>query len=144
MKRLIAVFSFALLSVAAYAQPKMSLKSETVDYGTIVKGSDRVRSISFTNTGNQPLEIKSARGSCGCTVPTVPKEPVMPGETKKIEINYDTNRVGDIMKTVTIVTNEGASGADFSRTITVKGKVSEEPVAVPVKKSNLMTPTGTF
>ena len=42
------------------------------------------------------------QGSCGCTVPIWPKEPIMPGETSEIEIHYATDRIGPIMKTVTL------------------------------------------
>ena len=82
-------------------------KSDTsVDYGTIKQNSEPLRVVKFTNTGTEPLIIKNARGSCGCTVPTWPKEPILPGETSQIEIRYATNRIGKINKRVTITTNE--------------------------------------
>ena len=87
--------------------PIMQFESTTVDYGTINKNSEPLRTVNFTNTGDEPLVIKSAKGSCGCTVPTFPKEPIMPGETSVIEIRYATNRLGKINKTVKITTNEG-------------------------------------
>ncbi|MBT8189775.1 MAG: DUF1573 domain-containing protein [Saprospiraceae bacterium] len=87
--------------------PIMQFESTTVDYGTINKNSEPLRTLSFTNTGDEPLVIKSAKGSCGCTVPTFPREPIMPGESSVIEIRYSTNRLGKINKTVKITTNEG-------------------------------------
>ena len=86
--------------------PIMDLESLTLDYGTIEKNSDPFRTVKFTNTGNAPLIIKSARGNCGCTVPTWPREAIAPGETKEIKVRYSTNRVGGIHKKVTLVTNE--------------------------------------
>lgn len=68
----------------------------------------------FTNTGNAPLVISSATGSCGCTVPTYPKEPIMPGQKGVIKVHYDTNRLGAFNKTVTIVSN-APSGSDILR-----------------------------
>lgn len=100
--------------------PVMTFETTTVEYGTIEKGSDPLRSVSFTNTGTAPLIIKHAKGSCGCTVPDWPKEPILPGETSKIEIRYDTKRVGPIRKTVRITTNEG----DKPHILQIKGKVN--------------------
>ena len=57
--------------------PVMTFETMEVDYGTIEQGSDPYRTFAFTNTGNAPLVIKSARGSCGCTVPEYSKTPVM-------------------------------------------------------------------
>ena len=106
----------------------MTFAKTTVDYGTIAQGSDRVRTISFTNDGTEALIIKSAKGSCGCTVPTFPKEPIAPGATAEMKINYDTNRVGDFNKIVTIQTNAGV------KTLKVTGKV-EKKASVSTKKS---------
>src|SRR5690606_27416711 len=53
----------------------------SLDYGKISQKSDPLRRVKFTNTGTEPLVIKNARGSCGCTVPDWPKEPILPGET---------------------------------------------------------------
>lgn len=86
--------------------PIMTFESKTVDYGTLEQHGEPLRVCTFTNTGTEPLVIKNARGSCGCTVPTYPKEPIMPGESSKIEIRYATNRLGKFSKTVTLTTNE--------------------------------------
>jgi hypothetical protein len=106
--------------------PKMVFEEETVDYGTIDQGSDPYRMFTFVNEGTEPLVISNARGSCGCTVPTFPKEPIMPGQTAEIKVRYDTNRVGPFTKRVTLTTNEGEN----TRVLTIKGVVKkkvEEP-----------------
>ncbi len=90
------------------ADSKMTFESLTVDYGTIENGADPLRVVKFTNTGTEPLVIKNARGSCGCTVPTWPKEPIAPGQSSTIEVRYDTKRTGPINKSITITTNEGS------------------------------------
>lgn len=124
MKKVLAILAFAFVG-AFYASaqttsgPVMTFETTTIDYGTIEKGSDRIRKFKFTNTGNEPLIVKSAKGSCGCTVPTYPKEPIMPGESNVIEVNYDTERVGAFTKTVTLTTNE----ATETRMLTIKGEV---------------------
>jgi len=119
--------------------PKMVFENTSVDYGEIKKGSEPVRKVSFTNKGTEPLIIKNARGSCGCTVPTWPKEPIMPGEAGTIEIRYDTQRPGPINKTVKIQTNEG----DEEQTLYLKGNVaSEDEETVPKSNGTILNPKG--
>ncbi|WP_318642636.1 DUF1573 domain-containing protein [Flavobacterium ardleyense] len=104
---------------------EMTFKAETIDYGTIAKNSDGKRDFVFTNTGNTPLIITSAQGSCGCTVPTYPKEPIAPGATAKISVKYATDRVGAFSKTVTLTTN----AVKPSTVLTIKGNVLPEEAA---------------
>ena len=66
------------------AGPKMSFEAEVVDYGSIQQGADPFRVFKFKNEGSEPLLITGARGSCGCTVPTYPQEPILPGQTAVI------------------------------------------------------------
>ena len=134
MKQLISTLAFAVFGIlSTYAQgPVMTFPTTTVDYGKIDKGSDRVRHFAFTNTGNEPLIIKAAKGSCGCVVPTYPQEPIMPGESANIDVSYDTNRVGNFTKTVTLTSNE----TDPTHTLTIKGEVKAPPTQESVPASN--------
>lgn len=140
MKNLILALA-VLFSTTTFAQTSVNVKTAglpqgaamtfaqtTVDYGTIAKGSNKFRTVSFTNDGTEALIIKSAKGSCGCTVPSYPERPVAPGETAEIKITYDTNRIGSFNKTVTIQTNAGV------KTLKVIGKVEQE-ASTPTKKS---------
>ena len=116
--------------------PLCFLKKNKVDFGTIQQDSDPYRVISFTNTGTEPLLITNAKGSCGCTVPTYPKEAIAPGEAGEIKIRYATNRPGPINKTVTITTNSGQGPIKLN----VVGKVlkkPEEPAGVPEGTKNM-------
>lgn len=92
---------------------------ETVDYGTIAHNSDGKRAFKFKNVGKSPIIISRAKGSCGCTVPTVPKRPIMPGETAEIGVKYATNRVGAFSKTITLYSN----ASEATKTIRIKGVV---------------------
>ena len=65
---------------------KMAFAATTVDYGIISKGSEPTRTFNFKNTGNAPLLITDAKASCGCTVPTFPKDAIMPGESSAITV----------------------------------------------------------
>ncbi len=125
MKKLIAIaiFVFAGISIAqAQKAAKIEFKSETIDYGEIKKGSDGIRVFEFTNTGTAPLVIEDVKSSCGCTVPKKPEEPIMPGDTGKIEVKYDTNRVGPIRKTVTVYSN----AEEAVKALKIKGTVLGE------------------
>ncbi len=75
------------------------------NYGSISNASTGIRYFKFTNTGNAPLIISAAKGSCGCTIPSYPKEPIMPGESNFIKVKYDTKRTGAFTKYVTLTTN---------------------------------------
>ena len=119
-------FLFFLLAVTfgfvAQAQDKAEIKfvTEEIDYGTIKQGADGVRVFEFKNTGKAPLVISGASSSCGCTVPSWPKEPIAPGASGKIEVKYDTTRVGQIAKTILVNSN-----AKDTQTVAlrIKGKV---------------------
>lgn len=103
---------------------QIEFKKETHDYGTIKYGGNGVCIFEFTNTGNQPLIISDAKGSCGCTVPSWPKEPIAPGAKGTISVKYDTKRPGPIAKSVTITSN---ASNEPSKVIRIKGTVGPMP-----------------
>lgn len=103
---IIAVLGFAF-SASAQKGAKIEFKDadNTIDYGTVTKESDNgVRVFEFTNTGDAPLIITNVQSTCGCTVPSKPKEPIMPGKTGQIEVKYNMNP-GPIRKTITVESN---------------------------------------
>ena len=73
--------------------PKFKFETEVVDYGTIEHNADGNRVFKFTNVGKEPLIISNAVGSCGCTTPDWPKEPIKPGGEGKIKVTYDTKLI---------------------------------------------------
>ncbi|MDT0558304.1 DUF1573 domain-containing protein [Ichthyenterobacterium sp. W332] len=108
MKTIFTILFVGLLSVGGFAQNKVAkieFKETTIDYGTIEKGANGIRTFVFTNTGDAPLIISDVKSSCGCTVPKKPKGPILPGETGEIEVKYDTKRVNPIRKTITVISN---------------------------------------
>ncbi len=124
----------AVMEVSGGAQ--MTFEATEINYGTIAQGADGERSFKFKNTGNEPLIISNARGSCGCTVPLWPQKPINPGESDVIKVKYDTQRIGPINKAVTI----NANTKEGTHTLYIKGMV-EKKETTPVKKSNSMAPT---
>ena len=146
MKKLF--LSFSLLFVASLAMntvsaqidkgAKIEFSKEVHDYGNIKYDGDPYCSFEFKNTGNEPLIISNAKGSCGCTVPEWPKEPIAPGAKGAIRVKYDTKRPGPINKSVTITAN-AINSPDMI--IRIKGEVGPAPEGgAPVNTSG--APTG--
>ena len=103
------------------------------DYGEVPYNGNGECEFKFTNTGNEPLIIQKPKSSCGCTVPSWPKEPILPGESDVIKVTYKTTRVGNINKTVTVTSNAIKNGTVVLR---IKGKVLEQPTeAMPEKQA---------
>jgi hypothetical protein len=110
--------------------PVMTFEKTSIDYGTIKQDADGTRIFTFTNTGKSPLVISEAHGSCGCTVPTYPKEPIMPGQKAQISVHYDTHRLNAFSKTVTVNSNAKNSPVTLSISGTVEGS-DPVPTVVP-------------
>lgn len=86
--------------------PEFQFQTEEHDFGTINEGDVVEHTFAFTNTGDAPLIIQSAKGSCGCTVPTWPKEPIPVGGTGEIVAKFNSKGKPNIQnKTVTITAN---------------------------------------
>ena len=125
MKRGILLLFVGLLALSVSAQEKtakIEFKSETIDYGEIAKGSDGVRVFEFVNMGEAPLVISDVKSSCGCTIPKKPDAPILPGETREIQVKYDTNRVGPIRKAITVTSNADTP----TKVLKIKGTVKAD------------------
>ncbi|WP_432412788.1 DUF1573 domain-containing protein [Rasiella sp. SM2506] len=130
-KGAILCFLFVVTAPLSYAQMArenipaaigiIDFKTETVAYGTIAQNSDGQRTITFKNTGDAPLLITDVKSSCGCTVPSYSKTPVMPNESGKITVKYNTSKIGAFNKTITVLSNASAA----SKQIKIKGEVTK-------------------
>lgn len=121
------------------AGAKMSQTGENAtewNYGNIKNGSTGYRYFKFTNTGKGPLVISAAKGSCGCTVPSYPKEPIMPGQSEFIKVKYDTKRTGAFTKYVTLTTN---AQSNTTTRLKIMGNVSA-PASAPASKTPAVAP----
>lgn len=103
---------------------KFKFKEETHDYGDVPEGPKAECDFEFKNVGKKPIVISEAHGSCGCTVPEWPKEPILPGKKGKIHVIYNTeHRPGPISKDVTINSNAQQS----PMVLHIKGNVKPKP-----------------
>lgn len=130
------IFTLALVVAAAagsFAQTTtttstskaiITVDKEVHDYGTIEQGANGECVFTVTNTGSEPLIISLCKGSCGCTVPVCPQEPIAPGASASITVKYNTNNAGPINKSVTITSN---AGNEPSKTVRISGEVKAKP-----------------
>lgn len=105
------------------AGPTTSIQftEEIHDFGTVKQDSENQHIFKFKNTGNEPLIISNARGSCGCTVPRYPKDPIPPGGTGEIEVTYKPGKQkGNQTKTVTVTANTEPSNTVVKITANVE------------------------
>jgi hypothetical protein len=86
--------------------PVFKFEQETHDFGNIVEGEKVSYSFKFKNVGGAEMVITSATGSCGCTIPSFPKKPIMPGESATIDVTFNSEgKKGFVNKTVTVMAN---------------------------------------
>lgn len=113
MKKVIYLLGIMLLMAgAAKAQdtkaeigPEIKFEKVVHDYGDVPYNGNGECEFRFTNTGDAPLLIQKPKSSCGCTIPSWPDKPILPGESEVIKVTYRTNRPGIINKTVTVTSN---------------------------------------
>ena len=146
MKKILFIFFIGILSISVNGQTKEEIKkdftgpvfefeNDVIDYGDIAANSDGNRTFKFKNIGKSPLIITAVKGSCGCTVPTKPEEPIMPGDSGEIKVKYATNRIGPFSKTVTITSN----AYEPTVVLKVKGRVLENEAADLQKKKSVVS-----
>lgn len=112
--------------------PEIKFDKTVHDYGTIKQHGDGKCEFTFTNVGKEPLILSNVRSSCGCTVPTWPREPILPGQTGVIKVKYDTKRIGTINKSVYVNSNAKVSPVNLK----IKGKINKPAgTTIPEKKT---------
>ncbi len=129
MKRLVLLTTVMILSIAVKAQKVghngavIAFSNTIYSYDTISKGSNGDCVFEFTNIGDEPLIITSAFSSCGCTVPSWPKEPILPNKKGEIKIKYNTEKIGSFSKVIVVKSNS----TDNEKTILrINGVVMKE------------------
>lgn len=108
-------------------------ESEKFNFGVVDEGEIVKHVYKFKNTGSEPLVISNAKGSCGCTVPTWPKEPVPPGGTGELKVEFNSKgKPGPQSKRVTVTANTTPTETYLEIAGEVRGK--EQPAAKGVKQ----------
>lgn len=126
--------AFIFLGVLCSAQPKLVLKNQEVDLGTVYNGAIVKARLALTNGGTDRLVIQSIRTSCGCTTVKQPKEDLKPGESDTLEVEFDSAGFrGPVTKYVHIETNDPAN-----QYVSVTLKTMVKEVLEPVNKFSLL------
>ena len=115
--------------------PEIEFEKVVHDYGDVPYNGNGECEFRFTNTGSEPLLIQKPKSSCGCTIPSWPNEPILPGDSDVIKVTYRTNRVGNINKTVTVTSNAVKNSTVVLR---IKGRVLEQATEVLPANNNEM------
>lgn len=117
--------------------PKTSLQFAEMshDFGDIEQNTTNEKVFTFTNTGEEPLIISDAKGSCGCTVPDYPRQPIAPGETGEIRVEYRPGtQANKQTKTVTITANTEPATTVLRISANVNpGEGSVDPNKAPIQ-----------
>lgn len=107
---------------------KFKFEEQIHDFGEVMEGPPAEYDFEFKNVGKSPIIITEAHGSCGCTVPKWPQEPILPKRKGVIHVTYNTaGRVGPINKDVFITSNAEPNLMRIRITGTVKAKPEEKP-----------------
>ncbi len=96
---------------------KLEIVQDAIPYG-----SEELFSFEFKNDSKTPAIIQGVQTSCGCTTANKPEAPIKPGKKSEISVKYDTKRVGQFTKTITITSN-----VSEPITLTIRGTVLPEP-----------------
>lgn len=146
-----ATFSFAQQAKPAETKPAaatnpnapvLNFKEESYNFGEITEGPQVTHEFKFTNDGKEPLVLSNVKASCGCTTPSWPKDPVLPGKEATILVTYNTQgRPGNFNKSITITSNATTP----SKVIYIKGEVVKADPAkyVPMEQPSMLAPKST-
>ncbi len=145
MKKLFFSLALSVTSFAFFAQAAIGggatieFEKEIHDFGNMKQHGDASTIFTFKNTGDAPLIIEETKGSCGCTVPSKPEEPILPGKTGEIKVKYDSKRIGPINKSVTVKSN---AGNEPTMVLRIKGNIEAAPKepTTPVKQQSTTAP----
>jgi len=124
MKKLFFIAAAFIVTSGAMAQttkPDQFAKfnTEKYDFGKVKQNVPAVYSFEITNTSNKPLVIENAHATCGCTVPEYQKDPILPGKTAKIKVQYNAANGGQFDKTVYVK----LAGVDEEKALGITGEV---------------------
>ena len=122
--------------------PVLNFPETAYNFGEISEGPQVTHEFKFTNDGKEPLILSNVKASCGCTTPSWPKDPILPGKQATILVTYNTQgRPGNFNKSITITSNATTP----SKVIYIKGEVVKVDPAkyVPVEQPSMLAPKGT-
>lgn len=123
MKKVFLLASAFIFSLAALAQPKaddvLKVNTEKYEFGKIKQSVPVSTFFELKNLSDKPLVIENVTASCGCTTPEKPKEPIMPGQSYKLKVDYNAAAMGNFVKDITIK----IAGVELPKVVKIAGEV---------------------
>lgn len=125
MKRILLAATAVFFSLAMMAQQKVDdlvkMNTEKYSFGKIKQNVPVFYYFEITNTSDKPLVVENTWGSCGCTTPEKPTEPIMPGATAKLKVQYSAAALANFEKDVFIK----FAGVEQPKVVKITGEVLE-------------------
>lgn len=127
------VLSTILLAFVAFGlqaqevEHKIKFEETTHDFGQLTQGDPATTEFMFTNTSDGPIKLTNVKASCGCTVPTWPREEIPAGGKSGIKVKYDSNRIGGINKSIRVTYD----GSDQPIVLFIKGNIKAKEQNLP-------------
>ena len=122
--------------------PKLIFPEDSYSFGEVPEGPQVTHEFKFSNPGKEPLVLSNVRASCGCTTPSWPKDPILPGKEASILVTYNTQgRPGSFNKSITITSNSDTP----NKVIYIKGEVVKADPAKyqPIEQPSMLAPKNT-
>ncbi|HEU5166415.1 MAG TPA: DUF1573 domain-containing protein [Chitinophagaceae bacterium] len=125
MKKLLFIVAAFIVSAGAMAQQKTMVNDyakfnvDRYDFGKIKQNVPAVYTFEITNKTDKPLVIENAHASCGCTTPEYQKDPIAPGKTAKLKVQYNAANLAHFDKAVYVK----FAGVDEEKTLGISGEV---------------------
>lgn len=126
MKKILLIAAAFMFGASAMAQQTadevMKVNTEKIDFGKMKQNNPATSSFTITNKSNKPIVVENAWGSCGCTTPEVPKQPIAPNSSAKIKVAYNAAALGSFTKDVYVK----LAGIQEPKIIKITGEVLDE------------------
>ena len=124
MKKLFFIAAAFIITAGAMAQTAKvddiaKFNVDKYDFGKIKQNVPAIYTFEITNKSDKPLVIENAHATCGCTIPEYQKEPIAPGKTAKIKVQYNAANGGQFDKTVFVK----LAGVDQEKSLGITGEV---------------------
>lgn len=134
MKKILLVATAFLFTIAAFAQPKpdevIKVNTEKYDFGKIKAGTPVTYAFEIKNISDHPIVVQNSWASCGCTTPEKIVDPILPGKTALLKVQYNAAAVSPFTKDVFIQ----LAGIEQTKTVQITGEVlSAEAYDVYIK-----------
>lgn len=123
MKKLLFSFILCIGFITTSSAQTITFKESTLDYGLVKFGGIGKKTFSFTNTGNKPLIVTDVKVTCGCTMASWTKTPVLPGKNGEVVINYDTKKTGKFNKSIEVFSNDTKASRKLLK---IKGEIAKK------------------